>query len=140
MNDVKQTTPLERLIKVASAGFLLYGYHGYSLYACAEAMNLPEKKLYGYVNDKLDLAHQIMQALRVEAREVICANQWPFSLCNGLQLAVLPSKLWVANDKALQLKIRAYYDDWRLLSSEKILKCSAGLPKSRNLKKSSPQA
>ena len=114
MVATNQTNVLERIVKVASAGFLLYGYHGYSMQECEKAVGLNKGMLDHYVHNKIDLAHRIMQTVTEDAKQMICTNQWPFSLTYGFQLAVLPARLWISNDKALQIIIRSYYDDWRL--------------------------
>ena len=101
-----------RIIDSATKGFLSHGYHGYSMQSCAEAVGLEKGSLYHYMDSKIDLAHRVMQTLLEDSKQSICTNQWPFTLRNGLTLAVLPMRLWVANDDALQGRIRAYYTDW----------------------------
>ena len=104
----------QRLLEAAMSGFLTHGYHGYTLEACAESADMQPAHLAYYIADKLDLAQRVMQQLHRTAQQTIESQQWPFTLRNGAYLAVLPTRLWVANDAQLQSQIRCYYTDWYL--------------------------
>lgn len=112
MTATSSTNKYSAIIKAATAGFLLYGYDGFSMQACADAVEMQKGSLYYHVRDKLDLAHKVLADVTKQATLAICANQWPFGLSNGLQLAVLPARLWVSGDRSLQTAIVAYYQDW----------------------------
>ena len=112
MNTDHHAVLYQRIIDSATEGFLTYGYHGYSMQACAQAVGLQKGSLYHYFDGKIDLAHGVMRTLLDEAKQSMVSNQSPFTLDNGLRLVVVPMRLWTAQESGLQACIRDYYSDW----------------------------
>ena len=112
MNTDHHAVLYRRIIDSATEGFLTYGYHGYSMQACAQAVGLQKGSLYHYFDGKIDLAHGVMRTLLDEAKQSMVSNQSPFTLDNGLRLVVVPMRLWTAQESGLQACIRDYYSDW----------------------------
>ena len=90
MNTDHHAVLYRRIIDSATEGFLTYGYHGYSMQACAQAVGLQKGSLYHYFDGKIDLAHGVMRTLLDEAKQSMVSNQSPFTLDNGLRLVVVP--------------------------------------------------
>ena len=112
MSSNYHTVLYRRIIDSAIQGFLTYGYHGYSMQACAQAVGLQKGSLYHYFDAKIELAHGVMRTLLVEAKQSMGTNQSLFTLDNGLRLVVVPMRLWTAQEAELQACIRDYYSDW----------------------------
>lgn len=103
----------QAIINAAMEGFLTYGYHGFTMEACAEKVGIKKGSLYYHIDNKIDLAMRVLEALTKRSVTVICEEQHRFLIPDGASLAILPARLWESGEPELQQQIQAYYEDWQ---------------------------
>ena len=120
MTSMHHTKTQQSIIWAATQGFMQHGYHGYSMQACADSVDLQKGSLYHYVKNKADLAHQVLAHITEQACAFICQSHVVSFDTVPTTLIVLPLQLWPAN-QVLQTAIQSYFQDWQIAFLDSIM-------------------
>lgn len=112
-NGNKPSARYAALVDAASTQFLQRGYHGVSLFACAEAAELPAAWVSDVVDSKAAVALSALRRQWLASELAIQRGEHPFSLPLGAEQALLAFELRTVEDVAIDAAIRDYYGVWQ---------------------------
>lgn len=120
-HPLQMTEQGRAILSAAMQGFLKSGFHGCSMSDIGGATGLSKSSLYHYIEDKQDLAVNVMSALNRRFNEISLGDEYKalYKLKDGAIVALLPFILLETDCPRIKKMVTDYYHRW----SEHFIAC-----------------